>query len=52
MRHYEDRGLLVSSRTSTGYREFGAEAVGTVAHIRRLPPQRNSTPWARGSSPE
>nr|WP_284711285.1 MerR family DNA-binding protein [Brevibacterium sp. XM4083] len=27
---------MVSSRTPTGYREYGAEAVGTVARIRRL----------------
>lgn len=36
IRHYEDRGLLASSRTSTGYREYDAEAVGTVVRIRRL----------------
>ncbi|OJH36025.1 MerR family transcriptional regulator [Cystobacter ferrugineus] len=36
IRHYEKAGLLVSSRRSNGYREFGPEAVLRVQHIARM----------------
>ncbi|GEE00508.1 MerR family transcriptional regulator [Gordonia spumicola] len=36
LRHYEDEGLLEPSRTSSGYRDYGPEDVGTVARIRLM----------------
>jgi MerR family copper efflux transcriptional regulator len=36
IRHYEKAGLLVSSRRSNGYRDFGPEAVLRVQHIARM----------------
>lgn len=36
IRHYEDKGLLTSARSSAGYRMYSAEAVVAVGRIRRL----------------
>jgi DNA-binding transcriptional MerR regulator len=36
LRHYEDAGLLEPSRTTSGYRDYGPEDVGTVNRIRLM----------------
>ncbi|MEU9591703.1 MerR family transcriptional regulator [Streptomyces sp. NPDC048193] len=36
LRHYEDRGLLVPARNSSGYRDYSASDVVRVAQIRRM----------------
>jgi len=36
LRHYEQAGLIVSTRTDNGYRRYGAGAVTRVRNIRRL----------------
>lgn len=36
LRYYEKQGLLTPVRASNGYREFGDDAVVTVAQIRQL----------------
>ncbi|NGO07624.1 MerR family transcriptional regulator [Streptomyces sp. HC44] len=36
LRYYEAQGLLVPDRGDNGYREYGDDAVLTVAQIRRL----------------
>jgi DNA-binding transcriptional MerR regulator len=36
LRHYEDRGLLVPARTSSGYRDYSQSDVGRVAQIRTM----------------
>lgn len=36
IRHYEDVGLIRSTRTESGYRDFDADAVPLVRRIRRM----------------
>ncbi|MCD2190370.1 MerR family transcriptional regulator [Actinomycetospora soli] len=36
LRYYEEQGLLVGDRLPNGYRDYGADAVGTVAFIQDL----------------
>ncbi|MFI1733849.1 MerR family transcriptional regulator [Streptomyces acidicola] len=36
LRHYEDRGLLVPARTSSGYRDYSESDVTRVAQIRTM----------------
>lgn len=36
LRHYEDRGLLVPARTSSGYRDYSESDVVRVAQIRTM----------------
>ncbi|WAZ19211.1 MerR family transcriptional regulator [Streptomyces cinnabarinus] len=36
LRHYEDRGLLVPARNSSGYREYSEADVTRVAQIRTM----------------
>jgi DNA-binding transcriptional MerR regulator len=36
LRYYESQGLLEPARGSSGYREYGEDAVLTVAQIRKL----------------
>ncbi|WP_068922572.1 MerR family transcriptional regulator [Planobispora rosea] len=36
LRYYEEQGLLHPERDANGYRRYRPEAVGRVAHIRRL----------------
>nr|WP_237518729.1 MerR family transcriptional regulator [Streptomyces sp. SID5910] len=36
LRHYEDRGLLVPARNSSGYRDYSASDVVRVAQIRAM----------------
>ncbi|MEU3192712.1 MerR family transcriptional regulator [Streptomyces sp. NPDC006992] len=59
LRYYEAQGLLVAGRGPNGYRDFGEEAVVTVAQTRALLHAGLSTevirsvlPCARGEEPE
>ncbi|MGV9304358.1 MerR family transcriptional regulator [Nonomuraea sp. NPDC003727] len=36
LRHYEDRGLLVPTRNSSGYRDYSESDVTRVAQIRTM----------------
>jgi DNA-binding transcriptional MerR regulator len=36
LRYYEQQGMLTPHRRPSGYREYGADAVGTVRRIRTL----------------
>nr|WP_062340027.1 MerR family transcriptional regulator [Herbidospora sakaeratensis] len=59
LRYYEAQGLLEPARSPGGYREYSADAVGTVTRIRRMLKAGLSTqeiaflmPCATGELPE